>query len=917
MSSTRRTQPEVLPRVSQSDADRASPFSRQQSQVSLPSHDLPSVPLGTEDTSSSLVFGRGSLVGRSSSPRLATNLSLPRKRPRLSRDDRSQLSLPNPALVDPALNDFHSTPKSEDPSVPDFALMASPPPVAEKLPKQYSSLKRERSPTPTITDEPKLTAGGVVRLAPLPDNCQKTNANYASNRNAWIKDIVGRMKRVSDNVKIRRAFTREDGIAIDWTSNIPVHPDIFSAIFDKNGSLRPDNSANSEIVMVDDEDLVPTQHSLLSSNQFVPLSAVVKSHVIGITMTAEMEPQTPRPALATRSTITPDEHVTSHDSRLAGYAEALVLPLPSSQSLATPGLPRNKPRLYSQSSATPDLPRSKPPPFSQSHAASIDGLPRAKPSWSSQHTSLPLPRSSGATPNSSPADVTPSNQATTGDKSRTRAVSQYSNQNSELPCYVPSVTSGLDHNAEPIDPVVWSTQAHTIAIMTAEHSAIKDHFMTNKVTDTERRPACAQAVLDPSINDFDPLAFLAAGQRPIRYAAISRDALPETGNLLSREPVPSSLASNAKTDPLFLDSIAPAEKHIDLKTTVSNSSRRCVRYAAVHEITIDPFPAITVKSTSHSSTDLSYEFVEVKKQVVEQTGSWSSNRSPGALQTTSSVISPNLNALAANTSTIGPSTGLLTQPYLYEHTPNEAVADNQRISGYDSPPNGTEGSCLLGTQSNISRHDINSSACVVGPRPTGSTTVSSKKRNIFADNNTSSQSRTMLTESAYTPAVEEKEETVTLELTASMKEGMNFEAAAVEFLNRYLLTFNKDRSLLAGAYSRLATFSVLYHDPSGQFSALSGRNVSWRDNSKLDIFRQGRPEIIVNLLSLPADKFGVGDWAKVYYDVVSLHDASVLLMCYADSEVSNQSCDQRFVLRPREWDEEDKYANCSSSSLHH
>ncbi|EIW58293.1 uncharacterized protein TRAVEDRAFT_20345 [Trametes versicolor FP-101664 SS1] len=143
-------------------------------------------------------------------------------------------------------------------------------------------------------------------------------------------------------------------------------------------------------------------------------------------------------------------------------------------------------------------------------------------------------------------------------------------------------------------------------------------------------------------------------------------------------------------------------------------------------------------------------------------------------------------------------------------------------------------------------------------------------------------------------------------------DGDVMEADALRFLQRYIADFATDRAALASAYSRAATFSTQTLPPPHQDVGTAARHY-------------GRLEIIAALLDLPDDEAPLAA-RKVEYDFVYASKAGdVLLICYTAARVPEQTvargkgkqkekataklldglCEQRFILRPREWDEED------------
>lgn len=136
----------------------------------------------------------------------------------------------------------------------------------------------------------------------------------------------------------------------------------------------------------------------------------------------------------------------------------------------------------------------------------------------------------------------------------------------------------------------------------------------------------------------------------------------------------------------------------------------------------------------------------------------------------------------------------------------------------------------------------------------------------------------------------------------------------------YIADFATDRAALASAYSRAATFST-------QTLPSSPRPIPGADAPSRPLARHhGRFEIISALLDLPGDEAPTAA-RKVEYDFVYAREAGdVLLACYTATRVPEQTvtrgkgkqkekaiaklpdglCEQRFILRPREWDEEDR-----------
>lgn len=136
----------------------------------------------------------------------------------------------------------------------------------------------------------------------------------------------------------------------------------------------------------------------------------------------------------------------------------------------------------------------------------------------------------------------------------------------------------------------------------------------------------------------------------------------------------------------------------------------------------------------------------------------------------------------------------------------------------------------------------------------------------------------------------------------------------------YIADFAIDRAALASAYSRAATFSTQTLPPPHP-------DVSTAAPGTSPARHHGRFEIIAALLDLPDDEAPLAA-RKVEYDFVYAREAGdVLLACYTTARIPDRFgtrgkgkekekekvvtevlgiCEQRFILRPREWDAEDR-----------
>ncbi|KLO07448.1 hypothetical protein SCHPADRAFT_1001673, partial [Schizopora paradoxa] len=88
-------------------------------------------------------------------------------------------------------------------------------------------MKRERSSTPPLDLTARSVTSGTHLVLPLPPECHKTlaNPNYADAR----RRLAGTTKRmlVTKGLRPSKIVIRDDGIAIDWTSAVPVWSDTY------------------------------------------------------------------------------------------------------------------------------------------------------------------------------------------------------------------------------------------------------------------------------------------------------------------------------------------------------------------------------------------------------------------------------------------------------------------------------------------------------------------------------------------------------------------------------------------------------------------------------------------------------------------------------------------------------------------
>ncbi|KAI0831957.1 hypothetical protein BC628DRAFT_571167 [Trametes gibbosa] len=161
---------------------------------------------------------------------LHSNIPPPRKRRRMSppvSDTPTRPALPLPRAVPPPVS---IVPMS---TVTHLLRPFDPPQEAQPAASKIA-IKRERSPSPAIGNvAPHLITEGCVRIAPLPPECKNTQPGYQAARKAWTAREAKKVR--NRGVQPTRVFVREDGMVIDWKSDVPVMPD----------TLRPPLVANA------------------------------------------------------------------------------------------------------------------------------------------------------------------------------------------------------------------------------------------------------------------------------------------------------------------------------------------------------------------------------------------------------------------------------------------------------------------------------------------------------------------------------------------------------------------------------------------------------------------------------------------------------------------------------------------------
>ncbi|KAI0369797.1 hypothetical protein BV20DRAFT_336892 [Pilatotrama ljubarskyi] len=118
-----------------------------------------------------------------------------------------------------------SSPRPEMPPLPTLTNTAStsiipePQRTVNPQPTEITSasptVKRERSPSPTIDDaSARLVAEGCVRVAPLPPECKATRPGYKAARQAWTAKEVKKLRDLG--LQPTRVFVRANTVRTGW-----------------------------------------------------------------------------------------------------------------------------------------------------------------------------------------------------------------------------------------------------------------------------------------------------------------------------------------------------------------------------------------------------------------------------------------------------------------------------------------------------------------------------------------------------------------------------------------------------------------------------------------------------------------------------------------------------------------------------
>ncbi|KAI5894634.1 uncharacterized protein SCHCODRAFT_02617448 [Schizophyllum commune H4-8] len=89
--------------------------------------------------------------------------------------------------------------------------------------------EEQRSPSP-LEPQPRAATSGTIRFHPLPPSCTHADTNYKRNRSYWARDQWNTVLKRNPGLQKRHAMIRDDGLAIDWTSPVPVWTDTLEPV---------------------------------------------------------------------------------------------------------------------------------------------------------------------------------------------------------------------------------------------------------------------------------------------------------------------------------------------------------------------------------------------------------------------------------------------------------------------------------------------------------------------------------------------------------------------------------------------------------------------------------------------------------------------------------------------------------------
>ncbi|KAL1699090.1 hypothetical protein EV121DRAFT_296525 [Schizophyllum commune] len=89
--------------------------------------------------------------------------------------------------------------------------------------------EEQRSPSP-LEPQPRAATSGTIRFHPLPPSCTHADPNYKRNRSYWARDQWNAVLKRNPDLQKGHAMIRDDGLAIDWTSSVPVWTDTLEPV---------------------------------------------------------------------------------------------------------------------------------------------------------------------------------------------------------------------------------------------------------------------------------------------------------------------------------------------------------------------------------------------------------------------------------------------------------------------------------------------------------------------------------------------------------------------------------------------------------------------------------------------------------------------------------------------------------------
>ncbi|KAL1755808.1 hypothetical protein FB107DRAFT_212810 [Schizophyllum commune] len=106
--------------------------------------------------------------------------------------------------------------------------------------------EEQRSPSP-LEPQPRAATSGTIRFHPLPPSCTHADPNYKRNRSYWARDQWNAVLKRNPDLQKGHAMIRDDGLAIDWTSSMPVWTDTLEPVtLDPREPLDDDDELDGE-----------------------------------------------------------------------------------------------------------------------------------------------------------------------------------------------------------------------------------------------------------------------------------------------------------------------------------------------------------------------------------------------------------------------------------------------------------------------------------------------------------------------------------------------------------------------------------------------------------------------------------------------------------------------------------------------